>query len=127
MGLLQSLFDEVVSLPSSIKDLDISPDRTTSYRVPLGYALVNAFFQALDCLLIPLVVLQLWNSTMSALLRWPLLVLFTFSAGFSLLQALYFFMRPTQTYVGFRDRVLGETAIGQLVAAMLGLRIRYRR
>lgn len=127
MGLLQALFDEVISLPGGIRDTDFEPDRVTSYRVPLGYALVNAFFQALDCLLMPLVVLHLWNTSLSALVRWPLLILAAFSAGFSLLQALYFFIRPTHTYVVFQDRMLGETAIGQLVAAMLGLRIRYRR
>lgn len=127
MGLLQSLFDEVVSLPSSFKDLDISPDRITSYRAPLGYALVNAFFQSLDCLLMPLVVLNLWNSALPGLLRWPLLVLSAFSAGFSLWQAPNYFIWPTRPCVGPRDRVLGETAIGLLVAAMLGLRIHYRR
>jgi hypothetical protein len=123
MGLLQALFDEVISLPGGIEDKDFHAGRTTSHRVPLGYALVNAFFQCVDCLLMPLVVLHLWNSTMSALLRWPLLVLTAFSAGFSLLQALCFFIRPTQTYAGFVDRLLGETTIGCLVAAVFGLHI----
>lgn len=127
MGLLQSLFDEVVSLPSSIKDLDISPDRTTSYRVPLGYSLVNAFFQAIDCLVMPAVVLHLWQGALPGLLRWPLLLLTAFSAGFSLLQAVHYLISPTNRYVGLADRLLGETAIGYLVAAILGLRIRYRR
>jgi hypothetical protein len=127
MGLLQALFDEVVSLPGGIKDTDFEQDRVTSHRVPVGYALVNGFFQSLDCLLMPLVVHYLWNSALPALLRWPLLILAAFSAGFSLLQALYYFIRPTHTYVGFQVRILGETAIGQLVAALFGLRIRYRR
>lgn len=127
MGLLQSLFDEVVPLPSSIKDLDISTDRITSYRTPLGYALVNAFFQGLDCLLMPLVVLLLWNSALPGLLRLPLLVLSAFSAGFSLWQARYYFIWPTRPYVGSQEGIFGETTIGLLVAAMLGLRIRYRR
>jgi hypothetical protein len=126
MGLLQALFDEVISLPGGIKDTDFEPDRVTSHRVPVGYALVNGFFQTLDCVVMPALVVLLWGSGFHGIVRWPLIILAAFSAGFSLFQALFYFLKPADRYVAFTDRLLGETAVGQVLAALLGLRIHYR-
>jgi len=126
MGLLQSLIDEVVSLPASVKAVELHPHGTTSYRVPLGYALVNAFLQTVDCVVMPALVVLLWGSGFHGIVRWPLIILAAFSAGFSLFQALFYFLKPADRYVAFTDRLLGETAVGQVLAALLGLRIHYR-
>jgi len=126
MGLLQTLLDDVVSLPKSDTDVKRHPDRSTSFRVTTGYAMVNAFFQAVDCVAMPFLLLLLWSSGLHGIVRWPLMLLALFSAGFSLYQALYFFIKPTYTYISFKDRLLGETAIGHVLSALLGLRIHYR-
>jgi hypothetical protein len=126
MGLVQSLIDEVVSLPTSVESVQLHAHGTTSYRVPLGYAVVNAFLQTVDCVVMPALVVLLLGSGFHGVVRWPLVAVASFSAGFSLLQVLYYFIAPVDKYVGFGDRLLGETAVGHLLAALFGLRIHYR-
>ena len=124
MGLLRELVDEVISLPDSASYTFPAKDRIAATS-KLGYAIINAFFQFLDCMIIPwftlLAVSGKWNI---GFFNWIVVLVGTLGTLFSWGQVLYYFAVPTDKYVHpLRGRILGETAIGVLVCAIFKIPI----
>lgn len=125
MGLLQTLIDEIIPFPSPIGKLNVLPNNTMQYTVPVGYALLNLLFQAIDCILVPLLFFHFLKANDSGLIRFALLGLLSFSWAFSWLQVLRFFIAPHDKYCSVKDRLLGETAVGYFMAAIFRWKISY--
>jgi hypothetical protein len=125
MGLVRELFDELISLPKQA-DHEILGENiiATKWRIP--YAILNLLFQIIDCVIIPyFTMLAFTGHIQNGILSWGILI-FGFPASvFSLLQALYYFLIPTEKYVNpLAGRLLGETALGAFLASVLRIRIK---
>lgn len=125
MGLLQTLIDEIIPFPSPIGKLNLLPNNTVQYAVPVGYALLNLLFQMVDCIVVPVMFICILQANGLGYIRFAILVLLAFSWAFSWLQVLRFFIAPHDKYCSFKDRLLGETAIGYFMAAIFRWKISY--
>jgi hypothetical protein len=82
-------------------------------------------FQIIDCIIIPYftwIILLKLKLNFNLLLALLLGVLFL-SSLFSLLQVLYYFIKPFDKYINFSDRLIGETSIGALLSAIFKIPI----
>lgn len=124
MGLVRELFDEVISLPNAMQSKIIGNNEMISvYNI--GYAILNAVFQIIDCIIIPYftwVVLLKLNSNFNFLSALLFGVAFL-SSLFSLIQVLYYFIKPADKYINISDRIIGETSIGALLSAIFKIPI----
>ncbi len=123
MGLVLELVDEIIPVrpKGNSKITDISFEQGIKTELwTLRHALPNAIFQFLDCVIIPVLAVNLTTGIVHHFSIWALsiAIVAVFSSVFSILQFLYFFIKPTDTYLSFTDRLLGETAIGCLASAI---------
>ena len=107
-------------MPNSLTFENIFLKKPRTEIWTLRHALPNAIFQFLDCITIPLFTLMLITDVLHHFsIGMSLIALLgVFSSLFSIFQLLYFFIKPVDTYLSFRDRILGETAIGSLASAI---------
>jgi hypothetical protein len=126
MGFFQSLVDEIIPFPEQKKDLEFLSNKVIRYKVPFSYAFLNAIFQFIDCIVMPVLFLFLLSSKLQGILKWPLIGIVAFSSIFSLSQFLRFFIAPVDNYCSLKDRLLGETALGYFIASLMGLSISFR-
>ncbi len=95
MGLVRELFDEVIPLPNAMQSKIIGNNEMISvYNI--GYAFLNAVFQIIDCIIIPY---YTWVILLKLKLNFNLLLTLLFgvtflSSLFSLLQVIYYFLKP---------------------------------
>ena len=125
MGLIRELIDEIIPLPKQADTIPLGDKEFASvYRV--GYTFLNLIFQAIDCVIIPVLTYLIFSEAISVgLLRWPLIIVGGLASGFSILQALYYFIQPPENYRNpIQGRVFGETAIGAFVAAIISMEIK---
>ena len=125
MGFIQSLVDEIIPFPKQTKDMEFLSNKVIRYTVPVSYAFLNAFFQFIDCIVMPVLLLFLLSSKLQGMLKWPLIAIVAFSCIFSLSQFLRFFIVPVDNYCSFKDRLLGETALGYFCASIFKVPIYY--
>jgi hypothetical protein len=124
MGLVRELFDEVIPLPNAMQSKIIGKNEMISvYNI--GYAFLNAVFQIIDCIIIPYFT---WVILLELKLNFNLLLALLFgvtflSSLFSLLQVIYYFLKPADKYIHFSDRIIGETSIGALLSALFKIPI----
>jgi hypothetical protein len=127
MGLIQSIADEFISFPKSIKDLELLEDQKTAYSPHGGFAFLNLIFQIIDCVVIPITFYYVLKEFNNDIYKYLILFATGFSSLFSWLQTLKYIISPVDKYVTFIDLILGETAIGYMIAAIFNLKITYRR
>jgi hypothetical protein len=124
MGLVRELFDEVIPLPNAMQSKIIGKNEMSAvYNI--SYASLNALFQIIDCIIIPYftwVILLKIKSNFDLLLALLFGVSFLFSL-FSLIQVIYYFIKPADKYINFSDRIIGETSIGALFSALFKIPI----
>lgn len=125
MGFIQSLIDEIAPFPKQAKEMEVLPNHIIRYKVSFAYAFLNACFQSIDCIVVPIVLIMLFKIHLLIILKYLLIAALSFSSIFSIYQFLRYLIVPVDNYVSLKDRLLGETAIGHLFAAILGLRISY--
>ncbi len=124
MGLVRELFDEVIPLPNAMQSKIIGNNEMISvYNI--GYAFLNAVFQIIDCIIIPY---YTWVILLKLKLNFNLLLALLFgvsflSSLFSLIQVIYYFIKPADKYINFSDRIIGETSIGALLSAIFKIPI----
>lgn len=124
MGLFRELTDELIPLPKQADTIPLGDKEFASvYR--LGYTFLNLIFQAIDCIVIPALTYLIFSRAISVgLLRWPLIIVGGLASGFSILQALYYFIQPPENYRNpIQGRIFGETAIGTFVASIVKMKI----
>jgi hypothetical protein len=124
MGLVRELFDEVIPLPNAMQSKIIGKNEMSGVY-NLGYAVLNTTFQIIDCIIIPYFT---WIILLKLKLNFDLLLALLFgflflSSLFSLLQVLYYFIKPADKYINFSDRIIGETSIGALLSAIFKIPI----
>jgi hypothetical protein len=125
MGFIQSLIDEIAPFPKHAKEIEVLSNHVIRYKVSFAYALLNCCFQCIDCIVVPLVLLIIFKMHLFIVLKYLLIAVFSFSSIFSIYQFLRYLIVPVDNYLSLKDRLLGETAIGHLFAAILGVRISY--
>lgn len=124
MGLVRELFDEVIPLPNAMQSKIIGKNEMIAVY-NLSYAFLNAVFQVIDCIIIPYftwVILLKIKSNFDLLLALLFGVSFL-SSLFSLIQVIYYFIKPADKYINFSDRIIGETSIGALFSALFKIPI----
>ncbi len=124
MGLIREIVDEIIPLPKQ-SEWKFESDNLTTETGNLWYAIVNLFFQIVDCVLIPgITYAYLSGSLNSGWLNWIIIVTCGLSSIFSLGQMTYYFLFPVEKYVNpIMGRLLGETAIGAFIAALFRIPI----
>ncbi|MCF8428978.1 MAG: hypothetical protein K9G64_02510 [Bacteroidia bacterium] len=124
MGLVRELFDEVIPLPNAMQSKIIGKNEMIAVY-NLSYAFLNAVFQVIDCIIIPYftwIILLKLNSNFNLFLALLFGVTFL-SSLFSLIQVIYYFIKPADKYINFSDRIIGETSIGALLSALFKIPI----
>jgi hypothetical protein len=124
MGLVREIFDEVISLPKQADHNVIGENiMEATWRFP--YTFLNAVFQIIDCVVIPYyTILAYFDGFESAILKWLILVPGLLASIFSIAQFLFYFISPTEKYINpIQGRILGETAVGALIASIFKIRI----
>jgi hypothetical protein len=124
MGLVRELFDEVIPLPNAMQSKIIGKNEMIAVY-NLSYAFLNAVFQVIDCIIIPYftwIILLKLNSNFNLFLALLFGVSFL-SSLFSLIQVIYYFIKPADKYINFSDRIIGETSIGALLSALFKIPI----
>lgn len=118
MGLIRELVDEVFPLPIQATHQFPSPKMVASTSC-VAYALVNLFFQMIDCVLIPFIAyLSLIGTFQYGWFFWIVLFISGVASIFSWSQVIYYFLFPVDNYVHpFVGRLMGETAIGTCISA----------
>ena len=122
MGLILELVDEIIEVRGSRlytkSDLDLKKGIRAEYFT-LRYAIPVVFFQFIDNAVIPYFTFFLVINLMQEFSITGLLIAIVpvFSSLFSLYQTVYYFLFPTETYLSFFSRFLGETAIGCILSA----------
>jgi hypothetical protein len=124
MGLIRELFDEVIPLPKQSEFKFISENLMSETSKP-WYAVVNLFFQVIDCVLIPgITYVSITSGYSGGILNWIIIVVCGLSSVFSISQTVYYFIFPVDKYVNpLKGRLLGETAIGAFMAAIFRIPI----
>lgn len=127
MGLVRELFDEIIPLPDAkVFQMD-GMGKINSYHYRFIYAFLNLIFQIIDCVIIPMYTLAVFVSlrTSGGYLKMGLFILLAFSTLFSIYQVIYWFFKSPDDFVSFKDRLLGETAIGALISSLFRIKINY--
>jgi hypothetical protein len=129
MGLILELVDEIIEVRGSRlytkSDLDLKKGIRAEYFT-LRYAIPVVFFQFIDNVVIPYFTFFLVINLMQEFSITGLLIAIVpvFSSLFSLYQTVYYFLFPTETYLSFFSRFLGETAIGCILSALFRIRFK---
>lgn len=124
MGLLRELIDEVIPLPAQANHEFPTPEiMVTVFKLP--YALINAVFQLIDCILVPqLTWMVLSGNIQLGIFHWVVVIVGLLATIFSWFQVLKFFLSPTNMYTNpVIGRLIGETAIGALFSALFRIPI----
>jgi hypothetical protein len=89
-------------------------------KINFGYSILNLFFQILDCVLVPyMTYLFIFGKLNFGLFNWFFLILGASITLFSWIQFIYYFVSPPDNYVNpILGRLLGETAIGLVIASI---------
>lgn len=125
MGLIRELSSEIIELPEQFKT---TFDNNDANKVILfftkKYAIVNLFFQFIDCIIIPLITLTLiyGNKNIATLI---LIIALALSSIFSIVQFIYYLINPKQKYANIFHQIIGETALGILLASLFNIPIKY--
>ena len=119
MGLLRELFDELIPLPDQAEYHFPEPNLKVS-KINFGYSILNLFFQILDCVLVLyMTYLFIFGKLNFGLFNWFFLILGASITLFSWIQFIYYFVSPPDNYVNpILGRLLGETAIGLVIASI---------
>jgi len=127
MGLVKELFDEIIPLPDAKVNQINAAGKVNSYHFKFAYAFLNLVFQVIDCIIIPLYTLMLLMSLKhgGGFMKIGLLIILGFSTLFSFYQVIYWFIKSPDDYVSFKDRLMGETAIGAFLSSVFRLKIYY--
>jgi hypothetical protein len=131
MGFVLEIIESFVEIrpsahgKSTKSELDYSNGIRSEYFT-LRYAIPVAFFQFIDNVIIPyftyfLVIDLMQDFSIISLL---IAIIPIFSSLFSLYQTFYYFLFPTETYLNFWSRFLGETALGCFLSALFRLRFK---
>ena len=127
MGLVRELFDEIIPLPDARVNQINAAGKIHSYYFRFTYAFLNLIFQVIDCVIIPFYTLMLFMSLKhgGGFMKTGLLLVLVFSSLFSFYQVVYWFIKSPDDYVSFKDRIMGETAIGAILSSVFRLKIYY--
>lgn len=128
MGALRELISEVISLPEPFTVSEGEANSKTLYiTYQLPYALINLIFQFIDCVVLPIWTIKIINSDQSGYHFLALLgtIIILLASVFSLSQFIYYFIKPTNRYVNFKSRFLGETALGVILSAVFKIKINH--
>jgi hypothetical protein len=127
MGLIRELFDELIPLPNSCDYFFQLKSNVDGCQYKPAYAILNSLFQIIDCIVIPYFAIIYFRELRhhAGIIHWGIFLLLGFSSVFSIYQVLYWFIKPVEKYVSFKDRILGETTIGALLSALFKIRIYY--
>ena len=129
MGLLLELIDEVLPIrpkgKSTLTNIDIENGLRTEVWT-MRHALPNAIFQFIDCIIIPFYTIQWTIGLLNHFTfgNFLLALLGAFSSVFSIFQFLNYLLKPVETYLSVRDKLIGETAIGSLLSALLNIQFK---
>jgi|GEM_PF-2370959 len=131
MGLVLEIVDSILdsgvkgTRSSTVSDLDYSKGVSSQYFT-LRYAVPVAFFQFIDNVVVPYYTYFLVIDLMQEFSIMGLLIAIVpvFSSLFSLYQTVYYFLFPTEKYLSFFSRILGETAIGCILSALFRIRFK---
>jgi len=130
MGLIRELFSEIIELPDqfTISTSELK-EKVLVLTYNKSYAILNFFFQIIDCIIIPFYTMKAIHSLLAGFHFFVLIgcILGLCSSTFSIGQSLYYFIKPVDKYINFKNRLLGETALGVLLSALFGIRIRHYR
>jgi hypothetical protein len=127
MGLVREIFDEIIPLPDAKVNQINAEGKINSYHFKFAYAFLNMVFQVIDCLIIPFYTLVLFMSLKhgGGFMKLGLLLILGFSTLFSFYQVIYWFIKSPDNYVSFKDRLMGETAIGAMISGLFRVKIYY--
>jgi uncharacterized membrane protein YuzA (DUF378 family) len=127
MGLIRELYDELIPLPKDKVHEFNRETKINTFYFRFSYAFLNAIFQIIDCIIIPFYAwLFLANlKHQFSVITLIIFILLGFSSVFSIIQVLYWFIKPSDDYISLKDRILGETAIGAFLSSVLKLKIAY--
>jgi len=127
MGLVREIFDEIIPLPNAKVNQINTAGKVNSYHFKFAYAFLNMVFQVIDCIIIPFYTLMLFISLKQGggFMKIGLLIILGFSTLFSFYQVIYWFIKSPDDYVSFKDRLMGETAIGALISGLFRFKIYY--
>lgn len=127
MGLVRELFDEIIPLPHARVNQINAAGKIHSYYYRFTYAFLNLIFQVIDCAIIPFYTLMLFKSLNhgGGFMKIGLLIILGFSTLFSFYQVVYWFIKSPDDYVSFKDRLMGETAIGAFLSSLFRIKIYY--
>jgi hypothetical protein len=124
MGLIRELVDEIIPLPKQSDNF--FPEKNKVDSIPrIGYAFLNLIFQCIDCVFIPyLTWLCLIGKIELGWINYIIILVGGIAALFSLFQSVYYFFFPAENYSNpILGRLLGETAIGIMIASILKIKI----
>lgn len=129
MGLVLEIVDSILEVrgtrSSTESDLDYKKGFCSEYFT-LRYAIPVVFFQFIDNVVIPyftyfLVIDLMQEFSITGLF---IAIVPVLSSLFSLFQTVYYFLFPTEKYLSFFSRFLGETAIGCILSALFRIRFK---
>ena len=124
MGLIQALVDEIIPFPKQADYESIGNKQMVCVN-RLAHAFLNLIFQTIDCIVIPFVVFTCFSGQLNfGMFKWIIIVVGGLASTFSILQFLYYFIKPAENYLNpITGRIFGETAIGAFFAALLKIKI----
>ena len=127
MGLVREIFDEIIPLPDAKVNQINAAGKVNSYHFKFAYAFLNMVFQVIDCIIIPFYTLVFFMSLKhgGSFLKIGLFLVLAFSTLFSISQVIYWFIKSPDNYVSFKDRLMGETAIGAMISGLFKVKIYY--
>jgi len=127
MGLVREIFDEIIPLPDAKVNQINAAGKVNSYHFKFAYAFLNLVFQVIDCIIIPFYTLVFFMSLKhgGGFLKIGLFLVLAFSTLFSISQVIYWFIKSPDDYVSFKDRLMGETAIGAMISGLFRVKIYY--
>jgi hypothetical protein len=123
MGLVLEIVDSIIEIKGrglyTKSEIDYSKGIRSEYFT-LRYAIPVVFFQFVDNIIIPYftyfwVVSLMRDFSIVSLL---IVIIPVFSTLFSLWQTIYYFLFPTEKYLNFWSRFLGETSLGCFLSAL---------
>jgi drug/metabolite transporter (DMT)-like permease len=124
MGLIQALVDEIIPFPKQADYESIGNKQMVCVQ-RLAYAFLNIIFQTIDCVVIPFIVFACFSGHLNfGILNWIIIVVGGLASTFSIVQFLYYFIKPAENYLNpITGRIFCETAIGAFIAALLRIKI----
>jgi hypothetical protein len=127
MGLVREIFDEIIPLPDAKVNQINAAGKVNAYHFKFAYAFLNVVFQVIDCIIIPFYTLVFFMSLKhgGGFLKIGLFLVLAFSTLFSISQVIYWFIKSPDDYVSFKDRLMGETAIGAMISGLFRIKIYY--